>query len=90
MYNQETVRRQSWDLLDSFDVGLFYWKLRIEGCNPVIRDGALHMQLNEDSAAVRSIGQWAARHDPSGAARLEYARLAWEARSPLTEFVLLG
>lgn len=76
--------------LGTFNAASFYSVLRANGCDPVVHNGALHMGLNEGSAAVIAVGQWAAHHDPTGAARLEFARAAWNSRSPRTEIVKLG
>ena len=69
-----------------FFAGTYYTGLRAEGCDPVIRDGGLHMLLNGAS----EFGAWAALHDPDGSARLEYARAAWAARTSNDEIILLG
>ncbi|MCP1915703.1 hypothetical protein J2R96_008183 [Bradyrhizobium elkanii] len=68
----------------------YFANLRAEGCDPVIRGGALHMLLNAGSGIANDAGRWAARHDPDGLQRLEHARAVWAKRTSDDEIILLG
>lgn len=72
---------------EAFDAALFYAILRADGCNPVVRDGALYVELHPVAEAV---ARWAALHDPTCAVRLAYARSAWASRAADVDTVELG
>src|SRR5690348_5982903 len=65
------------DALRTFDAALFFSILLAGGDNPQIRYGGLHCGIHPSSKIIREAGQWAARHDPTGELRLEYARAIW-------------
>jgi len=74
---------------NGFCAALFFSILRAEGGNPIIRKGALCLTFRRTPTTIGA-GEWAASHDPNGAARLEYAKSIWAARDPNTEVVELG
>ncbi|UFX41919.1 hypothetical protein HAP47_0021725 [Bradyrhizobium sp. 41S5] len=71
-----------------FCAGAYYTALRDEGCDPIVRNGALQILINGSSE--NSFGRWAALHDPDGSLRKEYARAAWAARTSDEDVILLG
>jgi hypothetical protein len=76
------------DLNARFNADTYYTGLPAEGCDPVIRGGALHLLLNGSSGG--NLGKWAARQDPDGSLREEYARAAWAKRTSDDDVILLG
>lgn len=68
----------------------YFTGLRGEGGNPFVANGGLYQSVTEGSKSAREFNEWAARHDPDGALRLEYARAMWSVRSSDDEVILLG
>ena len=69
-----------------FCADTYYAGLRAAGCDPVIRDGAVHMLLN----LAPELDAWAAHQDPDGSLRIEYARAVWAKRTSDEEAIPLG
>ncbi|MGY4313712.1 hypothetical protein [Bradyrhizobium sp. JR3.5] len=69
-----------------FDAHTYYASLRAEGCDPVVRNGALLFLVDGGDEA----GTWAALRDPDGSLRLEYARASWAKRTSDDEVIPLG
>jgi hypothetical protein len=87
MNNPTTNANLSIDPSTPFSAHTFYAVLRAKGSDPTVRNGGLHVLLNEGPTGV---GLWAAKGDPSGSVRMDYARAAWAKRTSDDEIVLLG
>lgn len=77
------------DLSTPFCAYTYCTGLRAQGCEPVVQRGALYINL-ESGASASEVGRWAARHDPKGTLRIEYARMMWSARASDDEIIRLG
>ncbi|SDJ62678.1 hypothetical protein SAMN05216338_10578 [Bradyrhizobium sp. Rc2d] len=76
------------DLSTPFCAYTYYTGLRAKGCDPIVARGGLHCGVVGDS--TRNLHEWAARHDPDGKLRIDYARMMWAVRASDDEVILLG
>lgn len=72
----------------SFCAYTYYTSLRAQGSDPIVRNGGLYWSVGESSND--DLHKWAARQDPKGALRIQYARMMWSARASDDEIIELG
>lgn len=72
----------------SFCAYTYYTGLRAQGSDPIVWKGGLYWHVGTSS--IGNLGEWAARHDPDGKLRMEYARMMWAARASDEEVIPLG
>ncbi|MCK1517130.1 hypothetical protein IVB22_32430 [Bradyrhizobium sp. 190] len=88
MNNPTTNANVSIDQSTPFCAHTYYACIQAKGCDPIIRNGGLYIDLC--SASIGDVGRWAALHDPDGSLRLDHARSAWEKRASDDEIIMLG
>ena len=88
MTNLKATDTVKMDLSTPFCAYTFFTGLRAAGCDPIVANGGLYWSFVESS--LGNLGKWAARQDPDGKLRTQYARAMWDARASDDEIIPLG